>query len=77
MVIRLGVRIPISNYHSHKYNLKRINWALFSLNLKNLIESRTADISTELDPVLRYNSFVKCVDEAVLAATLLYPLPDQ
>ena len=75
VVTRLGVRVPISDYHSHKYNLRRIDWASFSSNLKNLIGSRTAGISAELDPVLRYNSFVECVDEAVLAAAPSSPSP--
>ena len=75
MVTRLGFRVPISDYHSHKCNLKRIIWASFSSNVKNLIESMTAGISAELDPVLTYNIFVECVDGAGLAAAPSLPSP--
>ena len=66
---RLGVQVPVSKYYSHKYSLKGMNLTLFSSVLRNLIDSRSSDglLSAE-DPQKNYNTFVECVDEAVLTA---------
>lgn len=69
VITKLDVQIPISKFYSHKYNLKKTDWHLFSTNLKNSLNSRAEDISPSTDPITSYNTFVQCVDHAVLSAS--------
>ena len=61
--------MPVSKYYLRKYSLKGINWTFLSAVLRNPTNSRSSDglLSAE-DPIKNYNTFVECVDEAVLTA---------
>ncbi|XP_051165301.1 uncharacterized protein LOC127284060 [Leptopilina boulardi] len=60
----LGVTIPISIFSSHKYNLRSINWPLFSENLRSSIESNINLLNTN-DPIADYNNFIQLVDTSI------------
>lgn len=62
----LGITIPIASFSSHKYNLRKINWPLFSTILRTSIETNLNTLNTD-DPISDYNNFVELVDMSIKA----------
>lgn len=60
----LGITIPISIFASHKYNLRGIDWSLFSSELHSSIESNSNVLHTD-NPISDYDQFVHLVDTTI------------
>ena len=69
VLVCLGVIIPIANFTSHRYVLKKMDWSSFRSNIDSFVTKNASALVSQTDsPTDRYNLFLKGVDAAILAS---------